>query len=268
MKVRLFVIILTIAYFVLLPGCKTADIDIGPKREVSQYSEKTINVEQPVELELTGDSNNVEIYSWNKKEVKFEITKRVRGIYTKNVMEKKLNDFKINIKNESNKISFISQYKGSIKNAADRSVDLKIYIPKKVKSMNYKLDTGTLKIYDDVNCGLNAVLSMVNTEINKFNGLINLKADMGDLRISNGKIASGSSIVINMGNIRIKSEFENEGDYNFETNMGNIDINLPKDTQVKLETIGSVETDVFKPESDSAKIRARSGMGKITITKY
>lgn len=254
--------------FVLLSACSTGNINLGPKREVTSYSEKTFPAEQPPELDIACDSGDIEIYSWNKKEIKFEITERVRGIQTKEILQKKLKDFDVTMKQEGNKILFKSQYKGSIKSPADRSVNLKIYLPKRVLAMKYQMDIGTLKFFDDVSCTLTAQLNMVNTSINKFDGKFNVTADMGNVRVDSGFIKQGSSIKTNMGNIIIKSGFEESGEYSFETEMGNIDLTLPAHTKAAFESIGAVEVNELQASASAANVKLRSGMGKISIRKY
>lgn len=261
----LFTLILTTAFF---SGCTISDADFSPKREVSSYTEKAITVEGPFELYITGDSSNVEIYTHDNNEFKLEITKRIRGIQEKSVLEKKLENFDISLNQEADKITFESEYKGTIKNAADVSVDLKIYIPKKVRYIKYKLDIGNIKIFDDIKCNFDAGINMVNIDINRFEGKIDIKGNLGSVRVSNGRIEGTSSIVLNMGNISIKSEHKDGGNYNYETKMGNVDLWLPNNSNVTLEKFGTIETDEFPSASGPTKIRVCSEMGKIAVRKY
>jgi len=52
--------------------------------------------------------------------------------------------FNIDINENENKIIFKSEYKGKDKNPIDKSIDLKIYVPKAEKTLNLKLDIGNI----------------------------------------------------------------------------------------------------------------------------
>lgn len=253
----------------VLGGCNYSEIELGPKKELTSYSEKTIQAGDSLNLYIENDSGNIEVYSWKKKQVKFEITNKVRGIQTQEVLEKDLEEFVVYIDDtEDNKVYFKSRYNGSIKNPADAGTDIKIYIPKKVKYLSFKLDIGRIKIYDDIECEMDIEVNMANVDINRFEGLVNMTADMGDLKISGGRIMSGSSVSTGMGNIRIKAEHEGVGDFVYKTDMGSIELLLPSRSNVCFESIGSLEVNEFSAYSSPTKIKVKSGMGRISIKKY
>ena len=267
MRLRIAAIMGLIIYCLALSGCASLN-DMGPKREVSQYSEKTLEVQQPLELGLISDSGDIEVYTWDKGEVKFEITKKIRGAKDNAELENKLKDFNISVSQDQAKITLKSEYKGDIKSQADRRVDLRIYIPKKIKSIDYKMDTGSIKFLDDINGELKGDTNMVNTDINRFEGQISIKGSMGNVNIANGKISGNSSITEDMGNISIKSEFEDNGSYAFAVNIGNIDLKLPSDSHISFESVGESEINEFPTAACPTKIKLSSGMGKISIRKY
>jgi len=253
---------------VLLSGCSLIEeTAVSPKRMVSSYYEEIVKTDKPLELDLAADSANIEVYSWDKKEVKFEITKKVRGTQTREELEKMLNGFNISCTGENGRITFKSEYKGPIRSTVDISIDLKVYIPKKITSVNCKLDIGRIRIYDDMKGSLNVAVNMANVDINKFEGKLNLNADMCDLRIGSGMLADGSLVNVNMGNILINARYEKEGRYNFHTGMGNIDITAPAEQKISFESIGCVDINQFESGSFPVKIELRSGMGKIAIKK-
>jgi len=262
------VILSQIILVIMVSGCTVSSVDIGPKREVASYSEEMIEAVQPLQVNIDVDSSSIEIYSWDKNQVKFEMTRRIRGILKKELMEKQLEDFNVSIKQYSSTISFKSKYKGSISNPIDRSVDLKIYIPKRINSIDIKMEVGRIKFIDDIKCDLNAEIDMANVDINNFEGRINFNADMGDLRIANGEIDSGSYVNLNFGNMYIKTRLVNSGEYSFETNSGNVDLLFPTDSNVNLESTGNLGTNDFLPDKNAPGVKVRSGMGKITVTKY
>lgn len=252
----------------LLTGCAFKEVNIGPKIEVSSYKEETIKDFKPESLDFDSEYSNFEVYSWDKNDVKFEITKRLRGIYKKNILENKLNDFVIDINREQGRIAFKSVYKGSIDNPADRSLDLKVFVPKKIHVMGFKLETANIVFLDDVDYDLKFNVNAADITINRFNGKIDLNSKIGNVSIKNGRIRENSNIFEGIGNINIRAEFENEGNYNIETNVGNIDLALPEKSRVNFETMGTLEINELPAYSNNTIIKLRTGMGKIAIKKY
>lgn len=252
----------------LLTGCGIASAAAGPKIEVTAYSEKSIKLEQPSSLDFACDSSNIEVYTWEKSEVKFEMTKRIRGAQARNKLEEKLKDLSVDIKQSGNRVIYKSSCRGKVKRPADKSVDLKVYVPKKVLSINLKADIGYIKFYDDVKCSLDADVNMVNIDMNRFEGSISLKADMCSLRIDNGKLKGLSSVKVNMGNISIKSDYEENGKYSLETGIGNIELLSPAGAHVNMEAIGPLEINEFESPPYPTKISIKTGMGKISVKKY
>lgn len=238
------------------------------KKEVSLYSEKIVEAGGPLVLDIFCDSGNIEMYTWDKDGVKFEMTKRVRGTESEEILSQKLNNFNIDINENENKIIFKSEYKGKDKNPIDKSIDLKIYVPKAEKTLNLKLDIGNIKFYDDIKGVLNADINMANMEINRFVGVVNIEGDVGNVKISSGKISGKSSIVKNIGNISVKAEFEEGGDYTFKTGTGNIDLMLPYGSKVSFESVGELEVNEFNDFNHSTKAKVETSMGKIAITGY
>jgi hypothetical protein len=266
MKLCLIILVI-IACILLVQGCSKDDIIIGPKSEVTSYSEKTIKADKPIELNISCDSSNIEISTWDKNEAKFEVTKRIRGLESKEILESKLKDFNITEENSDNKVTFISKYKENIKSPQDIMTDLKLTLPSEMKALNIKVDTGTIKVYSKIKCDLKLDINMVNTIINSFEGKINLKGDMGNLTIVKGKINKDSSVVVNMGNISINAEYDEDGIYDYETDVGNIDLKIPEDSKISVESSGVIEGNKFVNKLYKTKIKLRSDMGKITINK-
>lgn len=264
---RRFLLVIIYCLF-LFSSCAETDRIIGPKLEITQYSSKSFKLEKHLDLSITYDSGNLEIYTWNKREIKFEITKKIRSVQEANTSENKFNDFDIIVKQENNKVIFNSKYKGNIKNPIDRSIDLRIYLPQKNSNIYCRMDLGKIKIFDEINCNLNIQMNLIDTEINKFEGKLILKGDMGDLRLNGGLLLPDSSVKVNNGNIIIKSEIVNQGKYDFETGIGNIDLTFPKDSNISLEKVGALAVNEFIPNDNSTKVSATTGMGKISIRKY
>ncbi len=263
-----FIAFIALLQAVLFSACTSSTVEPGPKKEVNSYIERVIKADSPLALNLSCDSGNIEVYAWESSEIKFEVTKRVRGVLKKEVLSEKLKNFDIEINKDESKIFFRSEYVGKDKNPIDRSIDLIIYLPKSVDVLNLKLDIGNIKFHDDLKGILNADINMANMEINKFDGVVNIKGDVGNVRISNGKIEGESSIIKNIGSISVKAEFKEEGKYLFKTGTGNIDLILPDNSQIAFESIGELEINEFSDSDYPTKAHVETSMGKIAIKKY
>ena len=184
-------------------GCDAREVhDAVYKAEDTLYSVKIIEVSNPPSLDIDCDYSNIEIYSWDDKKVKIEMTKRVKGVEDAS----ELNNFDIQIVKDQDTIKLTSKYKGKVKSPFDRSVDVRAYLPKKIKKVSCKLDVGSVKFYDDIKGDIDVAVNMANIEINRIEGQLTLNGDMGDVRILNGVIRQGSSIRRNWGSIFLKAK--------------------------------------------------------------
>ncbi|NLC69549.1 MAG: hypothetical protein GX754_12380 [Clostridiaceae bacterium] len=251
-----------------LAGCRSVEEYIIPKKEYIAYDEIKYNVVHPVNIEIIGQTGNIEIYSWDEKAVKFEIAKKVR-LADESLGDKLTKNIKI-ITNCENEKDIILEWKceGQEGSILDYQVDLKVLLPKKVESIKCKIDVGKVRIFDDLKCELFADFNMVNIKINKFEGTLKLKGEMSNLEINEGTIKNGSEVKVNMGNIKIKANYEAGGSYYLETNVGNIDLTLPSDLAVSFENNGYVQVNEFEPGNHPVKIKTACGMGRICIYKY
>lgn len=275
-------LIIVIFIVFLLSGCGIAQAEVNPKIEESAYSEKTLELKGTYKLSVECDSSNIEVYCWKRDNIKFEITRRVKGAYKKDVILEKLGEFKIDIKNEKDEVALISRYEGKHKNSIERSADFKIYVPKVIDTMDYKVDSGNIRIYDDIRGSLNAELNNTNLEINRFNGVLNVTGNAGNVKVSGGKMSENSNVKKNNGNISIKSEFDENGEYTFNTGRGRIDLYVPSDSRASFETVGELEINEFadrqslklltgseaKLSDKLGRVRINSGFGGISVRKY
>jgi DUF4097 and DUF4098 domain-containing protein YvlB len=267
--VQMFV---TVAFYIFLfiglfMGCGNPREYISSKKEYVAYDEITYNIIYPVNVEIIGQTGNIEIYNWDEKAVKFEIAKKVR------VADESFNDKLGNIKiisscEKKKDIILEWKYEGPKSDDLDNYVDLRISLPKKVESIKCKMDIGKVKIYDDLKCELFADFNMVNIKINKFEGKLKLNGEMSNIQINEGTIKNGTEVKVNMGNINIKANYEIGDSYYLETKAGNIDLALPSDLAVSFENNGYVQVNEFEPGDYPVKIRVVCDMGRICIYKY
>lgn len=249
-------------------ACSEKTVNQGPKKEVASYEEKTIGQGNFRNLEVILDCSNIEVYAWPKKEIKIETAKKLRGWEDKTVLDKKMEEFKLAVTEENEKITLKSRYMEQIKNASDRSLDIKLFVPRQIRYISYKIDAGTIKVFDDIKCDFNFETKAVNAEINRFDGKLTCKTGTGNLKISGGKLRRGSYISTNLGNISIKAGIEEAGSYSFQTNAGNMDFQFPDGLKATVECLGNVEMNEFAEGNYATKVALKSGMGKISVRKY
>ena len=261
-------LIVAVALCTALSGCKGSVVENGPKKEVSAYSEKIIEADIPLQLVLDCENSSIEVYSWNRNEVKFEMTKRIKGRESKDNLFKLLNGFNIFTNKESGRINLICRYKGNSGKFAECLLGLKVFIPKKTNRIDCTQKTGKLKFIDDLHCNLNINTDSVVVEINRLEGRLVYKTKSGDLRISAGVIETDSFAQAIDGNIRIKGQFREAGSYSFKTGTGIVGLCLPDDLNAAFENLGQVETCNFIKGDYPAKFKLESKIGKIEISKF
>jgi len=264
------VFILFLYFFTMLSGgCSKVQVDAESKMQSEIYEEQTIDLKAPLRLYIQSDCSNIEIYTWKKNKVKFEVTKKVSGMLDKGALDRKLKDLKVKItEDDEGEIKFTSKYAGSKSDIDTVFTNVKIYIPKKIDIQEINLESGSLKIYDDMECNLRAEIGKANIDINRIEGVINLRVDAGNVRINGGRLENNSTIEINKGNIDIKTELKINADYKFGTNIGFINLNLPEDSAVRFDNTGNVEINEFENTDPAAKVRLKCEIGKIYIKKY
>jgi len=268
MMKKTYFIILIAAVALFFSACSRNTALLGPKREAVSHEEFVIDTGEYPKIDITADSCSLHVYSWKEKKVKFEATKRVRGMQPEEDLQKALKNFSISIDHNEERVKFISDYKKPIKNPADIGLSLNVYLPAKTESIFISIDTGKIKFYDDVNCLLKAEIGMANLEINRFEGVIDCSMDMGDVRINSGELKAGSRIRTNMGNINVKAKVFIPGEYLFRTGLGNIDLEFDKGAALYVESVGNLRVNEFEDSSPDVKIQVRSDMGRINIKKY
>jgi hypothetical protein len=95
-------------------------------------------------------------------------------------------------------------------------------------------------------------------------------------------MSGNSKVKKNSGNISIKSEFDEYGEYTFNTGRGRIDVYAPSDSRSSFETVGELEINEFadnqclglltdsgaKLKGQLGKVSINSGIGRIAVRKY
>lgn len=253
---------------IVLSGCSQPAVYTKPKIESTAYSEKVIKVDQPLDLELVCDYGNIEMYSWDKPEVKFEMKKRVRGTQERAQLDEKLRDFKIDTKQAGAKVTFTAEYTGSIKSSEDKLLDLRVYIPRQVKGISQKMEKGYIKFQDDLRCLLNIEAKTAQVDINRIDGAVKLNVGTGNVKIGSGRIKADSEIVVNLGNIYAKCQYDNKVKCRYETNTGNVELFLPSDFQNGIDYMGTLDVNEFPAMKRDKDLTVKSGVGNISLRKF
>jgi hypothetical protein len=249
-------------------SCAKNDVKPAPRREVSIYTERTIPAASPYNLSIECDYGNFEFYNWDKKEVKFEITHKVRDGRRKPELDKMLERFKTSTSEEAGKIGLKCSYNGKDGNYEDTFTVVRIFMPAKSSFIDCTLSQGKLKFFDDLNCSLKLDVGNAEVEINRLKGIINYTGSIGNLRISSGVIYSDSSIVTSSGNIRVKACFESPGEYSFNTGAGIIELDLPEELNAVIESNGKCTANVASGADPCSKFLLKCGVGKININRF
>lgn len=239
-----------------------------PVMDASRYSEKLLQVSESIELSVQSEGGTIELFGWDKRQVKLEITKKISGSESKNDLEKKLESFNIQVAQKEGQISFRSEYKGSLKDSIKPWVALKVYMPVRTPKTSLQLGRGSIILNDDIRTDLNILTGTVHTDIGRLVGKLTLKGDGGNLEVHGGMLLSGSRVTLGSGNLYIKAEHDSNGDYVYDTGIGNVELLLPGSSRVNLLTVGMVEVNEFRSVGKGGQIRLVSQLGRIAIRSY
>ncbi len=252
----------------LLAGCSMKQPDLGPKKESRAYETRTVETGETPVLDLDMDYGSIEIFTWGKGQIRFEATKRVRAPWKAEVLEKELDRFSLSLEKDEERVSFKGRYKGRLKSPGDIALDLKVYMPQETRSLKIKLDTGKIQIHDDLFCELSIETAAANTVINRLTGSLRHRGDMGNLVLKGGVMEGECTVSVNFGNIEIRSDFLEGGNYDIKAGAGNVDLKIPAHARVKVAASGDIKTNQFEGVESDTEIKVNSGMGRITVEKY
>jgi hypothetical protein len=152
-------------------------------------------------------------------------------------------------------------------NNEDIISDVTLTIP---RSMNLIVNqkSGSLNIIDRFEAGLNVIAGNVNSEINEIQGNLQFKCDNGFLHVNTGRLADGTSVLLNNGNIIIKAECTKNSKYTFQTVNGDIDISFPVSSDINVQSFGTVQNNQFTGVNGSILVNISTKIGKISVNGY
>jgi hypothetical protein len=262
MRLKLLMVLTALA--IILTSCGSGGL---PRMEVSAYTEKTVETDIRLQMDIDCENGSTEIYRWNRNEVKLEITEIVRGNETKSALLKRLEDFSIDIEKEAGKLALKCRFRGGSKKV-EGLLNLKLYIPKKTSSFSLTQKNGRLSFLDDFDGDININAGKLDLDINRLEGKLTCKLESGDLKVSSGELESGSGALIGKGNIRIKAFFEDSGAYSFKTGFGILELRLPEGANVVFDAYGPLEAGDFAAGEHPSRFRLESRLGRISVLKF
>lgn len=264
-RVSLFIFIILIIYFT---GCGNRE-KATVKHEVCKFKYSEINLVKGARyVNINIDSANLQIYCWDKKEIKYEVNHIIRDNKSVEDLEKLLNKYSITSEAKDNTHFLNVKYSGRIKNPEDIYTDIKLTIPRKIKTINITQQMGKLVVEDKYVGNIDAELDSVNTEIKSLKGQLLFECNKGNLRLNSGTLSRNSSVKIDKGNIIIKAQCQNQSEYSFETETGNIELNFPIDSNILLQSFGRVKYNQFAGIAGDINVEASAKTGEISVNGY
>lgn len=263
-----FLLVVITIFAVLFSGCGAEKINF-PVHQAFQYKNESLNLEKNIKtLDIQLDSGSLEIYTWNKKDIKYEAKHIVRDNLPDEELEKLLTNYSIETKTEQNVLYIKINYSKKIKNPQDNLTELKLTIPRSIKSIIIKQGMGEVKIEDSFEGNVVADLDVVNAEFGDVKGRISIDCNKGNIRVNSGKLYNESNIDINNGNIFVKAECEKKSNYIYKVQNGNIDLKFPVSSNIFFNGYGVIEKNQFAGIDGDIYIVASTKMGKISVVGY
>ncbi|MDF2988688.1 MAG: hypothetical protein K0R50_4198 [Eubacterium sp.] len=267
-NMRLYFAYVLLILTILITGCGQQSDELH-KQSVFQYKNSTLELTKKVKtLSIKVDSANLQIYCWDNPEIKYEIKHTVRDKKSDEQLEKLLEKFSIETNVKDNVCTIIVNYNGKIKNTQDILSQIKLTIPRRIKSMIITQEQGIFTVEDKYEGNINAELNSVNSEIKSMCGVLVLKCKNGNARLNSGELSNGSEVNVETGNIYIKAQCKDMSKYLFKTDTGNVDLTFPVASNIKLDLFGTITNNQFTGMDGSIDIIASTNIGKISVDGY
>lgn len=259
---------LVMAAFIILSSCGSENT-VFPKHSTYDYRNGSIKVSKSIKaLNINIDSGNLQIYCWDNDEIKYEAKHVVRGNKSDEALRKLLKNYSIK-SGQKEKTTFIAvSYADKIKKPQDFYTEIKLTLPRTIKNLSIKNGVGSVLVEDKFEGNITGDVDSVNTEIKAMNGKLIWKCDTGNFRLGSGKLLRDSTINITAGNISSKAECEDNSQYVFKTGAGNVELSFPKESEITVESYGTLQNNQFTGITGNIQVKAATNMGKIAINGY
>lgn len=260
--------LLLIILILSISGCGSGAAAVH-KAQASQYKNFSADIAKNIKsMDINIDSGNLQVFCWDKQEIKFEVKHTLRDTKTADELEKLLKKYSIHTETKANTFIFSVTYNGKIKNPDDFFSDVKLTIPRRIKDIVLIQDNGNFTLEDRFSGNITSEMDSVNSEIKDMEGKLILKCREGNLRFDSGKLLNGSDVNINSGNIYVKAECRNLSEYSFQTQKGNVDLSFPVSSGILLDAFGTVLNNQFSGVDGDIKVKVRTKIGKISVNGY
>ncbi len=268
---RWLLLMVLMLFLIFMPGCDHGLANTGPVRQVSSYSEKVFDIQGKVLIDVDISSVNIEVYCWDKKQVKLESGKLMRGRDDDGILDNRLDKCKIDMKEK--KVDGLSKIilkaSGSSQGGSiSGEINLKLYVPKSTTFIVCTAHKSFFKFYDDMRFNMKFEVKNTDIDINRLGGEFCLNGKESNITMGGGLLKGQSNINLESGNISLRADFDAEGTYSFETGSGNISIEAPSNCGVGFESIGDLEANEFLSPEYPGLVRLASRFGRISIRKY
>ncbi len=261
-------ICISIIFTILISGCGQQSVTIH-KQGSYQFGNSQIKLTKEVRtLNVSIDSGTLQIYCWDKPDISVKTKHTVRDNKTVEQLQKLLENFKVDTRIEEGTCYIDVNYSGNIKNSKDVLSEIELTIPRRINSLEISQDQGDFILQDFFEGNINATLKAVNTEIKSLSGGLILHCVKGNVHLNSGKLAGGSQVKVDAGNLYIKTECQKKCDYSFETETGNIDLTFPKAAGLALDIYGTISHNQFTGSEGDINVKVSSKFGKISINAY
>lgn len=259
---------IVLSVLLLFSACGTEN-SAFPKHSVYGYHNGSIKVNKETKtLDISIDSGNLEIYCWDKNEIRYEAKHIARGNKSDEELQNLLKKYSIKSNQKEKTISLSVTFAYKIKKAQDFLTDIKVTIPRSIRNINLKQKVGSIIIEDKFDGNISGNLDFVNTEIKEMNGKLIWKCDTGSFRLGSGKLLADSTVNIEAGNISVKAECQRNSQYSFKTDVGNVELNFPVDSDITVDSYGTLQNNQFTGIDGDIKVEASTKMGKISVNGY
>ena len=255
-----------LCFFLICSACSATEDIYLTGIEANSYEQKVLKVDNKAGLDMNIENGNIEVFTWDKNEIKFEIKKQINGNTDRSVLQEMLNNLTIDIAQNDDIISLNSKYKGK-KDINYSKIDLIIYLPKKINSISCNIGGGWIKFIDDIRCDLKIKSQKAFIQINNIVGKIDAVIGEGNFTINNGTIHGDTKVQVEKGNISIRAGLDPNGFFDFSTMFGNIDLSFPEDVQTSFISTAAFKVNEFGESSYPARVKAYSKIGRVSILK-
>ncbi len=196
-----------------------------------------LQVPAPVSLTVIGSVGEVTVRAGNEKRIEVQATKTVRAI-TPGRARELLARIRVNAESTGHQ----ARVQVEIPNTRDfrtASVDLVITVPRRIR-----LDIQT---------------RVGEIDVGGVEGSVRLRSEVGDVRLRRVVLTGDSEVKADVGDVRFAGRLPRQGRVQFTTQVGEIRIELPADSQFILDAtanVGDVESEFELAERESEPVGA------------